>query len=176
MNILTCSNSLSVWSWSGGELSVSSLHKSKYKRYQGISNPGHTSQPDLYVCILVRGTYLSCDLRSWMRCPLPQCCPGTQRKTHYQQNTAEWQMCEVKKKHLQRRIHPGISDSVAIIQSNLGKSILAAPQDIKKPIRSFHYGGLDVICTSKGVRHGGWGLGSLSRGQERYSWEGSEFI
>lgn len=130
-------------------MSVSSLHKSKYKRYQGISNPGNTSQPDLYVCILVRGTYLSCDLRSWMRCPLPQRCPG-HKGNPIISNTHQSGKC-VKSK---RNIYSGVYILALLTRWLSYKVILVkaswkAPQDIKKPIRSFHYGGLDLICTSK---------------------------
>lgn len=83
---LTCSNSLSVWSWRGGELSVSSLHRSvkedkTHKMSQYSDNTITVGREPRFNAFTE--TYLSCDQQPWMKSFLPQRCPG-KNKGHSQ--------------------------------------------------------------------------------------------
>lgn len=61
---LTCSNCLSVWSWRGGELSVSSLHKSK--QGEKVRSKNLKTHGNIKLCVGGGGIHtchVTCDLR-----------------------------------------------------------------------------------------------------------------
>lgn len=63
---LTCSNCLSVWSWRGGELSVSSLHKSK--QGEKVRSKNLKTHGNIKLCVGGGGggihtCHVTCDLR-----------------------------------------------------------------------------------------------------------------
>lgn len=60
---LTCSNCLSVWSWRGGELSVSSLHKSK--QGEKVRSKNLKTHGNIKLCVGggIHTCHVTCDLR-----------------------------------------------------------------------------------------------------------------
>lgn len=60
---LTCSNCLSVWSWRGGELSVSSLHKSK--QGEKVCSKNLKTHGNIKLCVGggIHTCHVTCDLR-----------------------------------------------------------------------------------------------------------------
>lgn len=61
---LTCSNCLSVWSWRGGELSVSSLHKSK--QGEKVRSKNLKTHGNIKLCVgggEIHTCHVTCDLR-----------------------------------------------------------------------------------------------------------------
>lgn len=162
INVLTCSNSLRVWSWRGGELSVSSLQKSEDRRAGDKTTAMRLIIISMY--ILIRAAEHTCHVTYGLGWPLlfHRTVPKNKEHSILRKKHSRWQMWSNMKKHLQWQ-HVNVFTIITVnasCRTAVSKRHLKLfPNGILLPFAPL----LDIKCGGWGWEDGFGGQGPLSQ-------------